>query len=74
MIVVESGSARAGRWVSYERDIAADYRAAFGEDPPPVSGVAIMTDSDNTGERVRAWYGDIALSRAPSVRKDSARP
>ena len=36
MIVVESGSARAGRWLSYERDIAADYRAAFGADPPPI--------------------------------------
>jgi len=67
MIVVESGSARAGRWLSYERDIAADYRAAFGEDPPPVSGIAIMTDTDNTGERVRAWYGDVALRRAGAV-------
>lgn len=64
MIVVESGSERAGRWLSYERDIAADYRAAFGEEAPPVSGIAIMTDTDNTGERVRARYGDVALRRA----------
>ena len=69
MIVVESGSSRAGRWLSYERDIAADYRAAFGTDPPPVSGVAIMTDTDNTGERVRAWYGDVALRRAGAAPK-----
>ena len=61
MIVVESGPARLRQWLSYERDIVADYRSAFGEDPPPISGVALMTDSDNTGESVVAYYGDIAL-------------
>jgi len=69
MIVVESGSDRAGRWLAYERDIAADFRAAFGEDPPPVSGVAIMTDTDNTGERLRAWYGDVTFHRAGALPK-----
>ena len=62
-IVVEGGRARLGQWLDYERDIAADYRAAFGEDPPPISGVAIMTDADNTGDRASAWYGDVSLGR-----------
>ncbi len=61
-IVVEGGRARLGQWLAYERDILADYRAAFGDDPPPVSGVALMTDADNTGDRASAWFGDIALS------------
>jgi len=61
MIVVESGPARLRQWISYERDIVADYRRAFGEDPPPISGVALMTDSDNTGESAVAYYGDITL-------------
>ena len=74
MIVVESGSERAGRWLDYERDIAADFRAAFGEDPPPVTGVAIMTDTDNTGESLRAWYGDIALSRVPAAPRPMPAP
>lgn len=60
-IVVESGSARLGQWIAYERDIVADYRAAFGETPPPLAGVAIMTDADNTGSRAAAYYGDIVL-------------
>jgi hypothetical protein len=60
-IVVEGGRARLGQWLAYERDILADYRAAFGEDPPPVSGVAIMTDADNTGDRASAWFGDVTL-------------
>lgn len=61
MVVVESGPEHLGRWQRYERDLVADYRAAFGEDPPPLSGVAIMTDTDNTGGTATAYYGDIAL-------------
>lgn len=59
MVVVESGAAKAGQWVTETRDLAADFRAAFGEDAPPISGVAIATDTDNTGENATAWYGDI---------------
>jgi hypothetical protein len=65
MIVVESGATKAGRWVSFRRNVADDYRAAFGEEPPAISGVAIATDTDNTGAEVTAWYGDIRLGTAP---------
>lgn len=63
MIAVTSGNEQAGEWVTVERDLVADYRAAFGEDPPPIRGVAIMSDSDNTGESATAWYGDLELDR-----------
>ena len=53
---------KVGEWVTVERDIMADYREAFGEEPPPVVGIAIMSDSDNTGEKATAWYGDIRLN------------
>lgn len=65
MIVVESGEARVGGWLDYERDIVADYRRAFNEDPPPISGIALMTDTDNTGATAQAWYGDIELRARP---------
>lgn len=63
MIAVSSGNEQAVEWVTVERDLVADYRAAFGEDPPPIRGVAIMSDSDNTGESATAWYGDLELDR-----------
>lgn len=59
MIVLRSGAAQAGEWVTETRDLRADFRAAFGEEAPDVVALAIATDTDNTGERAMAWYGDI---------------
>ncbi|MCB2181776.1 MAG: DUF3047 domain-containing protein [Desulfobulbaceae bacterium] len=62
MIVLESGPEKSNQWIQEKRNIAEDYRKAFGEEPPMISGIAIMTDSDNTGEKATAWYGDITFS------------
>ncbi|MBI3229759.1 MAG: DUF3047 domain-containing protein, partial [Burkholderiales bacterium] len=59
MIVVESGATKAGTWQIETRDLAADFRAAFNEEPPAIVGVALATDTDNTGETTTAWYGDV---------------
>ncbi len=59
MIVVESGQEKVGQWVTESRNIYEDYRKAFGEGPPMISGVAVMTDTDNTKESAVAWFGDI---------------
>lgn len=59
MIAVESGPDRAGELRAEKRDIRADWKAAFGTDIEAVDAVAIMTDTDNSGQRARAWYGRI---------------
>jgi hypothetical protein len=61
MIVAESGTDKLGDWQSVRRNLFEDYKRAFGEEPGPITGIGIMTDTDNTGGKVRAWYGDIAL-------------
>jgi rSAM/selenodomain-associated transferase 2 len=61
MIVVESGPALAGRWVSEARNVYDDYRLAFGGEPPRIAGVAVMTDTDDTGESAVAYYDAITL-------------
>lgn len=63
MIVVESGPQKVGTWVQEERNIYEDYKKAFGEEPPQINGVAIMSDTDNTRERAVAYYGDIQFVR-----------
>ena len=60
-IVVESGPMRLKQWLHYERDVRADFEKAFGEAPGELQALGIMTDSDNTQSRTRAWYGPIKL-------------
>lgn len=61
MIAVESGDAKAGSWVTERRNIIEDYRKAFGSSPSNVGSIAIMTDTDNTGESAKAYYGPIKI-------------
>lgn len=60
-IVLESGAHHLGQWRHYERDIAADFRRAFGEEPGALLSIGLMTDSDNTRSSASAWYGEVRL-------------
>ena len=64
MLVLQSGPANVNSWMTESRDVAADFREAFGVDAPAVTGVAIGNDTDNTGEKVVTWYGDVSLTNA----------
>lgn len=66
-IVVDSGPAHLGRWREHRRDLVADFRLAFGEDPGSLIGVALMTDADNTRSQAEAWYGPVELISGPPV-------
>ena len=63
MIVLQSGTSNIEKWITESRDIAADFRDAFGFDAPAVTGVAVGNDTDNTGEHVTTWYGDVSLRK-----------
>jgi hypothetical protein len=61
MFVVQAGGEKLQQWVLQERNVYEDYKKAFGEEPTMITGVAIMTDTDNTRESAVAWYGDIVF-------------
>ena len=63
-LVVESGRERAGRWLHYRRNLAADFRQVFGEEPGVVQSVGVMTDGDDLRADLDTWYGDIGLAPA----------
>jgi len=63
MIVVDSGWDNLGQWHKHQRDLAADYKRAYGEAPGELIGIALLTDTDNTKSETRAYYGDIELVR-----------
>jgi hypothetical protein len=68
-LVVEQGRDNLRKWVYHRRDIHADFRRVFGEEPGPVVGMAIMTDTDNTRTQVRGVFGPIGLSPIAVTKK-----
>ena len=64
MIVAESGSTRVGQWLTLTRNVLDDYRQAYGEEPGKIISVGVMTDTNTTGSKVTAYYGDIMFSEA----------
>ena len=63
MFIRQRGAANVGRWVEEEADVLADYRKAFGKDPPRVAGLAVMNDSDNTGEKAVSFIDWVEIVR-----------
>lgn len=65
VIAVQSGTEKAGQWVNESRNVREDYKRLFGEDVTEADAVAIMTDTDNSGQKATAWYGNIVFSSQP---------
>lgn len=63
MIVLQAGDANAGKWIEQEINIVDDYLRAFGKNPPAIASLAIMNDSDNTGESATSYVDYIEVFR-----------
>lgn len=74
MMVAATGAEGIGEWRHFARNVVEDFEKAFGEKPGRLIGVGVLTDTDNTGETVEAWYGDIELlrERVTRIAKDDA--
>ena len=70
IVVVESGPARLSEWRTYERNVAADYTALFGRQPPRVGKLAVMVDSNDTRAEAEALFGDLTFARTPQGRTE----
>ena len=59
MVVVENWSDKVGDWVTEQRNVYEDYKRLFGTEPSKINYVAIMTDTDDSGEETVTYYDDI---------------
>lgn len=48
-----------GIWHQEKRNVREDFKRMFGRDIKSIDAIAIMTDTDNSGLRADAAYGDI---------------
>jgi len=63
-IVLESGTDRLNKWVAEKRDVAADFLKVFSDESktvPPIVGIAVGADSDNTQSHSVAYVSGVAL-------------
>jgi hypothetical protein len=67
-IVLESGAGKLGQWIEENRNVYQDYKALFGEDPPPAGAIALMIDSDDTHSRAESFFADIRIEKDKSTR------
>ena len=59
LIAVQSGLQGSGKWTSFKRNVREDFRREFGDDIETLDAVAIMSDTDNSGQRASTYYGNI---------------
>jgi Ca2+-binding EF-hand superfamily protein len=52
-----------GTWQAEEVNILSDYKKAFGTSPPELASLAIMNDSDNTGQASVSYLDFIEVFR-----------
>lgn len=51
-----------GEWVVERRNVREDFERFFGISAETIDAIAIMTDSDDTGQPSKAFYGDLHFS------------
>jgi Protein of unknown function (DUF3047) len=62
--VLQSGPARLHQWTAERRNVAADFMELFGDESsevPPVTGVAVGADADNTHGHSLSHVADVVI-------------
>ena len=63
MLALRGPEATLNIWYNEKRNVEVDLKKLFGEDLRTIDAVALMTDTDNSGGQVTAFYGDIWFSK-----------
>ncbi len=65
-VVVRSGAAEVGRWLSETRNVLEDFKRAYGDAPAEDAGlVSIGIDSNDVRDRAECVIGAIAFKKQP---------
>ena len=62
VVVVRSGEAERGKWITETRNVAEDYRKLFAANPDKVQGVMIQINSQHTASRGESYWRSIRFT------------
>ncbi|MGC2423473.1 MAG: DUF3047 domain-containing protein [Nitrospirota bacterium] len=65
IIVVTSGGADIGKWVTVTRNVYEDYKRLYGEEPPPAEGIRFQINSQHTKTAACARLAWLQFKKAP---------
>jgi hypothetical protein len=61
-LVIRSGPADLGRWVTERRNVLEDYRRIFGEEPDALGAIALSIDTNDTHTTAESLMGPIRFT------------
>jgi hypothetical protein len=62
-VVIRSGAAELGRWMTERRNVAEDFRKIYGEEPEAPAAVSISIDSNDTSSVAESFMGTILFKK-----------
>ena len=62
-VVVRSGPADLGKWLTERRNVAEDYRKIYGGQPDNPAVISLAIDSDDTSSSAESFFGSILFKK-----------
>jgi hypothetical protein len=63
VVVLRSGPADLGKWVSETRNVYNDYKKLYASEPPTVNGVRLQSNSQHTGTSGEGYFADVMFKK-----------
>jgi DUF3047 family protein len=63
-VVVRSGSAELGKWLTERRNVRDDFKRIYGEEPENPDAVSVSIDSNDTNSSAESFLGPIVFKRS----------
>jgi hypothetical protein len=63
LMVIEGGDTKLGEWLTYRRNLYADFKRLYGEEPRQLIFIGILNDTDHTGQEAVSFIGDLVFHR-----------
>jgi DUF3047 family protein len=64
-IVVRSGTADLGKWLTERRNVAEDFKKVYDDDADAPAAVSIAIDSNDTSSSAESFVGPIVFKKSP---------
>jgi hypothetical protein len=62
-VVLQSGRAQIGKWLTETRNVYHDYRELFEKEPPRIAGIRIQINSQHTETSGESFFADVLFER-----------